>query len=183
MRWLFTAVLLLASLTPALADDHLPSRPIDVPIAIVPDHAPWDFDLIDWRAEQRLAREHLTPAADADPHTFFIVKQHVGIAGGYDGGIAHGAIGYYLTVAEWKRWNFGVPSIEVGVGRYPMIDRLSQQPIMKDQVTFMVSVSSAHYRVGYVQAWGLHCYLNLEQVFDLHTDRMVSQVGLSFSSK
>ena len=47
----------------------------------------------------------------------------------------------------------------------------------------MVSVSSAHYRVGYIQAWGLHCYLNIEQAFDLHTNQMVSQFGMSFSSK
>jgi hypothetical protein len=183
MRWLFTAVVLLASLAPARADDFLVARVIDVPMAIVPDHGPWDFDLIDYRAEERLARAHVTPIADVDPHSFFIVKQHVGIAGGYDSGIAHGSIGYYLTVAEWKRWNLGVPSIEIGVGRYPILDRRSQQVLMKDQVTFMVSVSSAHYRVGYIQAWGLHCYLNLEQAFDLHTNQMVSQFGLSFSPK
>ena len=35
-----------------------------------------------------------------------------------------------------------------------MIDRLSQRPIMKDQVTFLVSIASAHYRVGYMRAWG-----------------------------
>jgi hypothetical protein len=183
MRWLFTVVCLLASLTPALADDHLVARPIDVPMAVIPDHGPWDFDLIDLRVEERLARAHLAPVADVDPHTFFIVKQHVGIAGGYDNGVAHGSVGYYVTVAEWKRWNFGVPSIEVGVGRYPVIDRGSQRAIMKDQMTFMVSLSSAHYRVGYIQAWGLHCYLNLEQVFDVHTNQMASQIGFSFSPK
>jgi hypothetical protein len=183
MRLLFTVVFLLASLTPALADDHLAARPIDVPMAIVPDHGPWDFDLIDLRAEERLARAHVKPIADIDPHTFFNVKQHVGIAAGYDNGIAHGSVGYYVTVAEWGRWNFGVPAIEIGVGRYPMIDRASQHSIMKDQVTFMVSIASAHYRVGYIRAWGLHCYLNLEQVFDLHTNTGASQVGFSFSSK
>ena len=54
---------------------------------------------------------------------------------------------------------------------------------MKDQLTFMVSLTSAHYRVGYVRAWGLNCYLNLEQVFDLHDNRTGSQFGLSFSTK
>jgi len=180
MRWLLTTVLLLASLTPVLAD-RLPARPIDVPLAVVPDHGPWSFDLIDVREEARLAAQ--LPRVDVDPHTFFVVKQHLGVAGGYDNGIAHGSLGYYLTVAEWGRWNFGVPSIEVGVGRYPMIDRASQRSVMKDQLTFMVSITSAHYRVGYVQAWGVNCYLNLEQVFDLHENRTGSQFGLSFSKK
>jgi hypothetical protein len=181
MRWLLTTVCFLASLTPALAEDRLPSRPIDVPLAAVPTHGPWSFDLIDFREEMRLAR--LTPHVDVDPHTFFVVKHHLGVAGGYDNGIAHGSVGYYLTVAEWGRWNFGVPSIEIGLGRYPMIDRSSKQSIMKDQVTFMVSITSAHYRVGYISTWGLHCYLNLEQVFDLHENRTASQFGLSFSTR
>jgi hypothetical protein len=181
MRWLLTTVCLLASLTPALADDHLPSRAVDVPPAIVPDHGPWSLDLIDFREEERLAR--LPVRADAEPHTLFVVKHHVGVAAGYDNGIAHGSVGYYLTVAEWGRWNFGVPSVEIGMGRYPAIDRLSQRPIMKDAVTFMISLTSAHYRVGYVRAWGLHCYLNVEQVLDLHENRVGSQFGLSFSPK
>ena len=49
MRWLLTTVCFLASLTPALAEDSLPSRPIDVPLAAVPTHGPWSFDLIDFR--------------------------------------------------------------------------------------------------------------------------------------
>jgi hypothetical protein len=69
------------------------------------------------------------------------------------------------------------------MGRYPAFDRLSQQAIMKDQLTFMLSITSAHYRVGYVKAWGVNCYLNLEQVFDLHANRTGSQFGLSFSRK
>jgi len=129
MRWLLTTVCLLASLTPAMAEDRLPARPIEVPLAMVPDHGPWSFDLIDFREEQRLALAHVLPrTADADAHTFFIVKQHLGIAAGYDNGIAHGSVGYYITVAEWGRWNFGVPSIEIGMGRYPAIDRASQPP-------------------------------------------------------
>ena len=183
MRWLLTTVCLLASLTPAFAEDRLPARPIDVPFAVVPDHGPWSFDLLDFREEARLEREHATLKSDVDPHTFFIVKHHIGVAGGYDNGIAHGSIGYYLTVAEWGRWNFGVPSVEIGIGRYPTVDRASQRAIMKDQLTFLVSITSAHYRVGYVRAWGLNCYLNLEQVFDLHESRTGSQFGLSFSTK
>ncbi|HET6955595.1 MAG TPA: hypothetical protein VFI56_03410 [Vicinamibacterales bacterium] len=183
MRWLLTTVCLLVSVTPALAQDRLPAAPIDVPPAIVPDHGPWSFDLIDFREEERLARAHNAPKVDVNPHTFFIIKQHLGVAGGYDNGIAHGSVGYYVTVAEWGRWNFGIPAVEIGMGRYPAFDRLSQQAIMKDQLTFMLSITSAHYRVGYVKAWGVNCYLNLEQVFDLHANRTGSQFGLSFSRK
>jgi hypothetical protein len=183
MRWLLTTVCLLVSLTPALAQDRLPAVPIDVPLAVVPDHGPWSFDLIDFREEERLARAHITPAVDVTPHSFFIIKQHLGVAGGYDNGVAHGSVGYYVTVAEWGRWNFGIPAVEIGMGRYPAFDRLSQQAIMKDQLTFMLSITSAHYRVGYVRAWGVNCYLNLEQVFDLHANRTGSQFGLSFSRK
>ena len=183
MRWLLTTVCLLVSVTPALAQDHLPAAPIDVPPAIVPDHGPWSFDLIDFREEERLARAQNAPKVDVNPHTFFIIKQHLGVAGGYDNGIAHGSVGYYVTVAEWGRWNFGIPAVEIGMGRYPAFDRLSQQAIMKDQLTFMLSITSAHYRVGYVKAWGVNCYLNLEQVFDLHANRTGSQFGLSFSRK
>src|SRR4051812_10772708 len=159
MRWLLTTVCLLVSLTPALAQDRLPAQPIDVPAAIVPEHGPWSLDLIDFREEQRLERMHVVPHVDVSPHSFFVVKQHLGVAGGYDNGVAHGSIGYYVTVAEWGRWNFGIPSVEIGMGRYPGVDRLSQRAIMTDQMTFMISLTSAHYRVGYVKAWGVNCYL------------------------
>lgn len=181
MRWLLTTVCLLASLTPVFAEECLPGRHLDVPFAIVPAVEPSSFDLIDFREEQRLNR--LSRRTDADPHTFFIVKQHVGLAGGYDNGIAHASAGYYLTVAEWGRWNFGVPSFEIGMGRYPVYDRWSNEPVMKDQLTFLVSIASAHYRGGYLRAWGVNWYVNLEQVFDLHANRAGSQIGLSFSPK
>ena len=181
MRWLLTTVCLLASLTPVLAEDRLPARAIEVPLVAVPDHGPWSFDLIDYRAAERLTR--LAPAPDVTPHTLFIVKHHLGMAGGYDNGAVHGSIGYYLTVAEWGRWNFGVPSLEIGMGRYPAIDRLSQRPIIKDSLTLLVSIASAHYRVGYLRAWGLNGYLNLEQVFDLHENRAGSQFGFSLSTR
>jgi hypothetical protein len=64
-----------------------------------------------------------------------------------------------------------------------VIDRATQRPIMKEQMTFLVSIASAHYRMGYVRAWGVNCYLNLEQVFDTHDNRNGSQIGLSFSTK
>ena len=73
-----------------------------------------------------------------------------------DEGVAHGSLGYYITVAEWGRWNFGVPSIEIGVGRYPAVDRQTQRAFMQEQMTVLVSLTSAHYRVGRISAWGLN---------------------------
>ena len=101
MRWLLTTVFFLASLTPCLAEDRLPARPIEVPFAVVPDHGPWSLDLIDFRAEERLAR--VAPRAEVAPNTFFIVKHHLGVAGGYENGVAHGSLGCYITVAGWGR--------------------------------------------------------------------------------
>ena len=66
MRWLLTTVCLLASLTPVLAQDYLPARPIEVPPATVPNHGPWSFDLIDFREEERLARAHVALQIDVD---------------------------------------------------------------------------------------------------------------------
>jgi hypothetical protein len=113
----------------------------------------------------------------------FVVKEHLGLAGGWDGGIVHGSVGFYLTVAELGRWNFGVPSMEIGVGRYPAYNPLTRQSSMKDELTFLVSVASVHYRAGYLRSWGVNCYINLEQVFDLHSNQAGSQFGLSFSRK
>ena len=117
MCWLLTTVCLLASLTPVLAEECLPSRELNVPFALVTNREPESFDLIDFREEQRTRP---APPSDVTPHSIFVIKQHLGIAGGYDNGVAHGSVGFYLTVAEWGRWNFGVPSFEVGVGRYPV---------------------------------------------------------------
>src|SRR5712691_13433345 len=111
MRWLLATVCLLASLPPVFADECLPSRALNVPFAVVRNREPESFDLIDFREEPR-ARPALPN--DVTPHSMFVVKQHLGIAGGYDGGVPHGSVGFYLTVAEWGRWNFGVPSFEVG---------------------------------------------------------------------
>jgi hypothetical protein len=178
MRWLLATVLLLASLSPVFADDTLPSRTLDLPFAIVFD-APINFDLLDFREERRLR----PPTSDAPSHSIFAVKQHIGFAGGYDNGNAHASVGFYITVAEWGRWNFGVPSFEVGVGRYPAYDRVTNQSFMKDQLAFFVSLASAHFRAGYVKAWGLNWYVNLEQVFDMKANRGGSQFGISFSKK
>jgi hypothetical protein len=185
MQRLFTiACLLLISMTSAFADESLPSRDLALPFAVVTGREPESFDLIDLREEQRLERvARLAKRTDTEPHTFFIVKQHLGVAGGFDNGIARGGLGFYITVAEWERWNFGVPSPEIGMGRYQVFDRASQRALMKDQVTFLVSLMSAHYRLGYIRAWGVHAYINLEQVYDMKTNQAGSQFGLSFSSK
>jgi hypothetical protein len=182
-RLVTIACLLTISMTSVFASELLPSRDLALPFAVVTGREPESFDLIDLREEQRLERlARLARRTDSEPHTFFIVKQHLGVAGGFDNGIAHGSLGFYITVAEWNRWNFGVPSPEIGIGRYQVIDRL-QRPLMQEQLTFLVSLMSAHYRLGYIRAWGVHAYINLEQVYDMKTNQAGSQFGLSFSSK
>jgi hypothetical protein len=181
MRVQVTAVVLLLSSAPVWADEVLPSRPVEVAIATLPDRQPIDFDLVDLRADERAAR--VPPRTDTEPHSFFIVKRHLGIAGGYDNGSAHGSVGFYITVAEWGRWNLGVPSLELGVGRYPSYDARLNRSVMKDEFAFFVSMASAHYRAGYIKAWGVNWYINLEQVFDVHANRAGSQLGISFSRK
>jgi len=182
MRWLLTIIILLAPSLSARADEPLPCRFLDLAlIATLPGPQAMSFDLVDLRTDQRAAL--LPVKSDNEPHSFFQVKQHVGIAGGYDNGSAHGSIGYYITVAEWKRWNLGVPSLEVGVGQYPAYDARLNQAFMKEEFAFFVSMASAHYRAGYIQPWGVHWYINLEQVFDVHANRAGSQLGISFSKK
>ena len=182
MRWSLMTLFLLAYVAPVLAADNLPTRVLDLPIAYIPITItePASFDLMDFREEQRAP---VKPPSDVDSHTKFAVKQHIGVAGGWDGGVAHASVGFYLTVAEFGRWNFGVPSLELGIGRYPVYNPFTRQSFKKDELTFLVSVASVHYRAGYISAWGVNCYINLEQVFDLHSNQAGSQFGLSFSRK
>src|SRR5947207_13198722 len=57
MRWLLaTVVFVLASFTPAWADEALPARPLEVAPATLPPPQPISFDLLDLRAEERAAR-------------------------------------------------------------------------------------------------------------------------------
>jgi hypothetical protein len=112
-----------------------------------------------------------------------VIKRHIGASVGYDNTVLHGSVGLYLTVAEWGRWNFGVPSIALGFGRYPVYNARLNQSLMEDQLGIFVSMASAHYRAGYISAWGLHWYVNIEQVFDVHANRAGSQLGISFSTK
>jgi hypothetical protein len=181
MRWpLATAFSVLLLSAPVWGDEALQSRFLTAPV-MVPNVAPADFDLIDFRAAERAAS--LAPTFDVAPHSRFDVKRHLGFAGGYDNGVGHASIGYYLTIAEWGRWNFGVPAIEFGYGRYPVYDRDHKRRTMTSQTTLIVSMASVHYRIGYLRALGINGYLNLEQVYDLRDNQTGSQFGLSFSRK
>ena len=177
MGWLIASLFLLSSDVPP---PPLPSHEIVVPLAVVSNSEPASFDLIDIRDE---AREEATAIKNENPHTHFIVKRHIGVSAGYDNTVVHGSVGMYLTVAEWGRWNFGVPSIGVGFGRYPIYDRSERQAAMQSQATVFVSVASVHYRLGYLRSFGVNWYLNLEQVYDLRYNMSGSQFGLSFSNK
>ena len=140
MRWLLATVMLLLPLSSARAGEPpLPGRFLDQALAGLPAPQPISFDLVDLREEERAeARAVLAPPkSDATPHSFFVIKQHIGIAGGYDNGSPHGSIGFYITVAEWKRWNLGVPSIEVGVGRYPAYDARLNQAFIEGRVRIL----------------------------------------------
>jgi hypothetical protein len=183
MRWLpaVALVLLLVSPSARAADAPLPSVPLAVPIAIVPDILPSSFDLIDWRAEQ--SARAMPVVADVEPHSHFGVKQHIGVAAGYDNGVLHGSLGMYLTVIEWGRWNYGVPSPALGFGHYQVYDPLRKQVTSKDESTLFISLASVHYRVGKVPALGMIGYINLEQIFDLRQNMAGSQIGVSFSTK
>ncbi len=97
--------------------------------------------------------------------------------------VVHGSVGLYLTIAEVGRWNFGIPSVAFGLGRYPTYDRSDRQSSMKNQPTVFVSLASVHYRVGFVRSFGLNAYINMEQVYDVRHNLSGSQFGFSFSSQ
>ena len=180
MGWLITTVLLLSPAAVS-ADATLPCRELSLPmLALVQDIEPVNFDLLDVRDEVREEARHIKTES---PHTTFVVKRHIGASVGYDNTVVHGSVGLYLTVAELGRWNFGVPSLGVGLGRYPIYDRAQKQASMKSQPTIFVSVASVHYRVGYLRSLGMNWYVNLEQVYDLRYNMSGSQFGISFSSK
>jgi len=180
MGWAVAALLLLSGSSQEAGDSLLPSHSIDVLAATVVSREPSSFDLVDFREEQR---ERTQARPDVESRSMFGLKRHVGVAAGYDNENLHASVGFYLTVAEWGRWNFGVPSFEIGVGRYPAYDRVSNRAFLQDQMAFFVSLASAHFRAGHVQAWGLNWYVNLEQVFDMKANRSGSQFGISFSKK
>jgi len=95
----------------------------------------------------------------------------------------HGSLGFYLTVAEWKRWNFGVMSPGLGFGRYTAYDPQRKQSLTKNESTLFISLVSMHYRMGYLRSLGVHWYINVEQIYDMRQNMPGSQVGVSFSTK
>jgi hypothetical protein len=182
MRCLLSAAaLLFFSATTVLGNEPLPSRILAVPPTVITAEEPANFDLVDFRADQAAAR--IKPVREIQPHTIFGLKHHIGIGGGYDNGVIHGSIGFYVTVAEWGNWNFGVPSPALGFGRYRVYDEVRKQGVAKEESSIFVSLASVHYRAGRIDAWGVNWYVNLEQVFDIRRNMAGSQVGVSFSRK
>ncbi len=167
------------ALATALAQDVpvLASRPISPTFALIPEEPPTNFDLYDLRHQPPPL-----PAAEVDRHSIFAIRRHLGVAAGYDNGVLHGSVGLYLTVAEWGRWNFGIPSPEFGFGRYPSYNAQTKSSAPKTQSTVFVSLVSVHYRGGYLQSIGKLWYVNFEQVFDARANLTGSQIGFSFSS-
>jgi hypothetical protein len=180
MGWLITTLLFLSQVAPAFADELVPSRDLQLPLVIIQNVEPISFDLLDARESLRGDPKAIR---NEDPHSIFVVKRHLGASAGYDNTVFHGSVGLYLTVAEWGRWNFGVPTLGVGWGRYPIYDRTHGLAMMKNQPTLFVSVASIHYRVSYLQSLGMNWYINLEQVYDMRYNMTGSQFGISLSSK
>lgn len=180
MRSVLTAALLLLVASSLHAAEPLPSRTLALPFAVVTGSEPSSFDLLDFRDEEAIRAAGI---GEATPHTIFRIRHHVGIAAGYDNGVVHGSLGYYVTVAEWGRWNFGVPSPALGFGRYEVYDPKLKRPSFKEESSIFVSLASVHYRVGYISALGVNWYVNVEQVFDMRRNMAGSQAGISFSRK
>jgi hypothetical protein len=168
-------VLALGSAAPA---NPLPSRPWTGPLAVVPHSRFANFDLEDVRTEM-LA---IPPVEDEVSHSVFRLRRHVGAAMGYDQGVLHGSVGFYVTVAELGRWYLGVSSPAIGLSRHRVFDRRRQEPTTKTETTILVSLASVHLRGGYLPSIRKVWYLNLEQIFDPRSNINGLQVGLSFSS-
>ena len=174
------AVATLIAVSSASADTSLPAHDLILPPFIVQGITLVNFDIMDVRAE---AAVPVRVIAETEPSGIFDRKRHIGLAMGDDNGIIHTSLGFYWTIAEWKRFNFGVPALELGLGRYPEYDRLTGRSFLKNKPTIIISLASVHYRVGYIPAIGLNWYVNFEQVQDLRQKLMGSQIGLSFSKK
>jgi hypothetical protein len=180
MGWLVAAFLLLSGSPQEVGDSLLPSHAIAVQTAVVESREPSSFDLVDFREEQR---DRLRARPDVESRSIFGFKRLVGIAGGYDNENVHGSVGWYLTVAEWGRWNFGVPSPAIGFGRYGLYDQKRQQVVTSTDYTLIISLASVHYRAGHIKSLGMNWYVNVEQIFDIRTNMPGSQIGISLSHK
>ena len=175
------AALLFLAGPPQDSDERLlPSFGIDVPTAAVVSREPSSFDLLDFREEQR---EQARARPDVEPRSIFGLKRHVGVAAGYDNENLHASVGFYVTVAEWRRWNFGVPSPAIGFGRYGLYDQKRHQVVTNTDYTLVISLASVHYRAGHLRSLDMNWYVNVEQIFDIRTNMPGSQIGVSFSRK
>jgi hypothetical protein len=178
MGWVVAA--LLASSAPQSSAELLPSRPLPGGVVVVESREPSNFDLVDYRTE---AIEPPRPTRETEPHTIFGIKRHVGVAAGYDNQMTHASVGWYITVAEWGRWNFGIPSPAVGIGRYATYNSRSRQFVTTTDYSIIISLTSIHYRAGYIKSLGMNWYVNVEQIFDVRANMPGSQVGISLSKK
>lgn len=178
MRSLLAIVITLVAVSSASADEALPSRDLRVPPFTVEGVTLVNFDIYDLNQELH-APERVV--VETMGKSIFTRKKHLGIAVGDDNGILHTAIGFYLTIAEWKRLNFGVPALEIGIGRYKEYDPVTGRVHEKSKPTLILSLASIHYRAGYIRALGLNWYINFEQIQDLREKLMGSQIGISFS--
>ena len=181
MRCLLSAAALLLFASPIFANDPLPSRRLELPLIVIEAGLPQNFDLIDVHTDRLSAAQ--PPVAEVQPHSIFGLKRHLGFGGGYDNGIVHATVGLYVTVAEWGKWNFGVPSPAVGFGRYRVYDEKQQRGVSKEESSLFVSLASVHYRAGRIESWGLNWYIHLEQVFNVRRNAAGSQIGISLSRK
>jgi hypothetical protein len=180
MRWPLVFVFLVGAVVPAFAQQPLPASSVSTPPFVISGLEPASWDLYDFRTAQQ---QPVVRRADGEPHSAFVIKRHIGASMGWDNGILHGSAALYVTLAEVGRWNFGAPTVELGLGRYPFYDTKHRRPATSSDVTVLISIASVHYRLGYIPSWGLHCYLNLEQIVDMHSNLAGSQFGFTFSKK
>jgi hypothetical protein len=180
MGWVVAALLFLSAAPQATNASLLPSRTIDLPTVLVENREPASFDLLELR-EDEAGTARVRP--DAQPRSIFGLKRHVGLAVGYDNENLHGSVGWYVTVAEWGRWNFGIPSPAIGFGRYGTYDEKRKMVITTTDYSLVISLASIHYRVGHLQSLGMNLYVNVEQIFDVRANMPGSQIGVSLSRK
>src|SRR5262249_43451274 len=128
-------------------------------------------------------RDEARNIKNENPHTVFVVKRHVGASVGYDNAVLHGSVGLYLTVAEWGRWNFGVPSLGVGIGRYPIYDRSQRQSSRQSEAAVFVVIASVPSRVGYLKSRGVNGSVTLERFYDLRNNMWGPRSGISSTTK
>jgi hypothetical protein len=179
MAGVVAALLLSMALAPASAITPLPSRELPVAYVELAEAPLENFDIFDVRFEMRQPPQYVEVA----PHSIFVLRPHIGIAAGYDQGIIHGSLGFYLTVAEVGRWSFAAPSPGIGFGRYQVYNAHTQQSLTEVQSTILVSLASVHFRGGYLRSINKNWYVTFEQVFDARANINGSQMGISFANR